>query len=108
MSSSKNRGESLGPEPFWYKKVVIYEVHVRAFLDTNGDGVGDFRGLTTKLDYLSDLGVNAIWLLPFYPSPLKDDGYGRIADYYNVHPRYVRWPISCAFLRKKRTGAACG
>jgi maltose alpha-D-glucosyltransferase/alpha-amylase len=87
MSSPRNPSGSLPPEPLWYKKAVIYEVHVRAFLDLNGDGIGDFRGLTTKLDYLRDLGINAIWLLPFYPSPLKDDGYD-IADYYNVHPRY--------------------
>jgi len=71
----------------WYKSAVIYEVHVRAFQDSNGDGIGDFRGLTARLDYLRDLGVTAIWVLPFYPSPLKDDGYD-IADYYDVHPQY--------------------
>jgi len=71
----------------WYKSAVIYEVHVRAFQDSNGDGTGDFRGLTARLDYLRDLGVTAIWVLPFYPSPLKDDGYD-IADYYGVHPKY--------------------
>src|SRR6185436_19109175 len=71
----------------WYKTGVIYELHVRAFFDSDGDGTGDFRGLTQKLDYLRDLGVTALWLLPFYPSPLKDDGYD-IADYYDVHPRY--------------------
>ena len=58
----------------WYKDAIIYQLHVRAFCDTMGDGTGDFRGLTEKLDYLQDLGVNALWLLPFYPSPLKDDG----------------------------------
>lgn len=77
----------LVPEPFWYKSGVIYEVHVRAFYDSNENGVGDFRGLTQKLDHLKDLGVTALWLLPFYPSPLKDDGYD-IADYFNVHPMY--------------------
>jgi len=77
----------LGQEPFWYKSGVIYQVHVRAFYDANADGTGDFRGLTQKLDYIKDLGVTAIWLLPFYPSPLKDDGYD-IADYCNVHPMY--------------------
>ena len=66
--------------PDWYKDAVIYEVHVRAFSDSDGDGIGDFRGLTQKLDYLQDLGVTALWLLPFYPSPLRDDGYD-IADY---------------------------
>lgn len=72
---------------FWYKNAIIYEVHVRAFADSNADGIGDFRGLTQRLDYLHDLGVTAIWLLPFYPSPLKDDGYD-IADYYSINPIY--------------------
>ena len=74
-------------DALWYKDAVIYEVHVRAFCDSDGDGVGDFRGLAGKLDYLQDLGVTALWLLPFYPSPLRDDGYD-IADYENVHPVY--------------------
>jgi len=74
-------------EPLWYKDAVIYQLHVKAFFDSNNDGVGDFRGLTSKLDYVQDLGVNALWLLPFYPSPLKDDGYD-VADYHNVHPQY--------------------
>jgi maltose alpha-D-glucosyltransferase/alpha-amylase len=74
-------------EPQWYRDAVIYEVHVRAFKDSNGDGRGDFRGLTSKLDYLRDLGVTALWLLPFYPSPLRDDGYD-IADYTSVNPSY--------------------
>src|SRR5213076_1098703 len=74
----------LDHNPLWYKDAIIYEVHVRAFHDSVGDGMGDFRGLTQKLDYLQDLGVTAIWLLPFYPSPLKDDGYD-IADYTNVN-----------------------
>ena len=80
-------GFPLEDDPLWYKDAIIYEVHVRAFFDSNDDGIGDFRGLTQKLDYLQDLGVTAIWLLPFYPSPLKDDGYD-IADYSNVHPSY--------------------
>ena len=71
----------------WYKDAVIYEVHVRAFFDSNGDGIGDFPGVTSKLDYLQSLGINALWLLPFYPSPLRDDGYD-IADYENIHPSY--------------------
>ena len=75
------------PDPLWYKDAVVYEVHVRCFFDSNDDGIGDFEGLTRKLDYLQDLGVTAIWLLPFYPSPLKDDGYD-VADYHNVHPQY--------------------
>src|SRR5579859_4824331 len=71
----------------WYKDAIIYEVHVRAFFDSNADGIGDLRGLTQKLDYLEALGITAIWLLPFYPSPLKDDGYD-IADYYSINPIY--------------------
>jgi len=74
-------------DPGWYKDAIIYEVHVRAFLDSNADGIGDFRGLAQKLDYLCDLGVTAIWLLPFYPSPLRDDGYD-IADYNSINPIY--------------------
>jgi maltose alpha-D-glucosyltransferase/alpha-amylase len=77
----------LDHDPLWYKDAIIYEVHVRAFHDSDGDGKGDFRGLTEKLDYLEDLGVTAVWLLPFYPSPLRDDGYD-IADYTSVHPHY--------------------
>jgi len=60
------------PDPLWYKDAVIYEIHVHAFADSNGDGRGDFQGLTAKLDYLRDLGVTAVWLLPFYPSPWRD------------------------------------
>ncbi len=74
-------------DPHWYKDAVIYELHVRSFFDSNGDGIGDFAGLTSKLDYLQDLGVTALWLLPFYPSPLRDDGYD-IADYTAVNPDY--------------------
>jgi maltose alpha-D-glucosyltransferase / alpha-amylase len=79
------RPRGVTPEPEWYKDAVIYELRVRSFFDGNDDGVGDFAGLTAKLDYLADLGVTALWLLPFYPSPLKDDGYD-IADYTDVHP----------------------
>ena len=71
----------------WYKDAIIYELHIKAFYDSNGDGIGDFAGLLQKLDYLQDLGVTAIWLLPFYPSPLRDDGYD-IADYYTINQRY--------------------
>ncbi|GAN31608.1 MAG: maltose alpha-D-glucosyltransferase [Candidatus Brocadia sp. AMX2] len=74
-------------DPFWYKDAIIYELHVKAFSDFNDDGIGDFKGLTDKLDYLEHLGITAIWLLPFYPSPLKDDGYD-IANYFGVHPDY--------------------
>ncbi|PYR57446.1 MAG: maltose alpha-D-glucosyltransferase, partial [Acidobacteria bacterium] len=79
---NREPGDSL-----WYKDAVIYEAHVRAFYDANNDGIGDFPGLTARLDYLQSLGINCLWLLPFYPSPLRDDGYD-IADYENIHPTY--------------------
>ena len=74
-------------DPLWYKDAIIYELHVRAFADSNGDGIGDFPGLISRLDYLQDLGVTCIWLLPFFPSPLRDDGYD-IANYVDVNPSY--------------------
>ena len=77
----------ITPNPLWYKDAIIYELHVRAFYDSNGDGIGDFPGLTQKLDYLQDLGITALWLLPFSPSPLRDDGYD-IANYVDVNPSY--------------------
>jgi maltose alpha-D-glucosyltransferase/alpha-amylase len=88
-------------DPLWYKDAVIYELHVRAFYDSDGDGIGDFRGLSEKLDYLQDLGVTAIWLLPFYPSPLKDDGYD-IANYCNIHQKYGNLRDFKAFLREAK------
>lgn len=84
------RTSSLAPltgDPLWYKDAVIYQLHVKSFFDSNNDGVGDFPGLISKLDYLAELGVNVLWLLPFYPSPRRDDGYD-IADYTDVHPEY--------------------
>ena len=89
----------LENDPLWYKDAVIYEVHVRAFADQNGDGMGDFAGLTQRLDYLQDLGVTAVWLLPFCPSPWKDDGYD-ISDYGNVHPAYGTLRDFQNFLRE--------
>src|ERR1700709_338426 len=85
----RRRGEMKTSERdlLWYKDAVIYEIHVRAFFDSDGDGRGDFQGLTAKLDYLRELGVTALWLLPFYPSPWRDDGYD-ISDYTGVHPAY--------------------
>ena len=77
----------LRDDPRWYKDAIIYQLHVKAFFDFTNDGVGDFRGLTEKLDYIAELGVTAVWLLPFYPSPLRDDGYD-IADFTRVHPDY--------------------
>ena len=77
----------IDDNPLWYKDAVIYELHVRSFYDSDGDGTGDVQGLTEKLDYLQDLGVTAVWLLPFYPSPLRDDGYD-ISQYTSIHPSY--------------------
>ena len=74
-------------DPLWYKDAVIYELHVKTFCDSDGDGMGDFRGLMEKLGYLQELGITAIWLLPFYPSPMRDDGYD-IADYFDVNPNF--------------------
>jgi maltose alpha-D-glucosyltransferase/alpha-amylase len=77
----------LDDNPYWYKEAIIYQVHIKAFVDSDADGMGDFRGLIGKIDYLQQLGITAIWLLPFYPSPQRDDGYD-IADYYDVNPNY--------------------
>ncbi|HEX4638560.1 MAG TPA: maltose alpha-D-glucosyltransferase [Chthoniobacterales bacterium] len=89
--------QQTSSDPLWYKDAVIYELHVKTFADSDGDGIGDFRGLISKLDYLQELGITAIWLLPFYPSPLKDDGYD-IADYYDVNPNYGTLEDFRAFL----------
>jgi maltose alpha-D-glucosyltransferase/alpha-amylase len=89
---------AVGTAGRWYEDAIIYELHVRAFADSDGDGIGDFRGLTERLDYLEDLGVTTIWLLPFYPSPLRDDGYD-IANYRAVHPDYGTMRDFRAFLR---------
>jgi maltose alpha-D-glucosyltransferase/alpha-amylase len=86
-------------QPMWYKDAIIYQLHVKAFCDSDGDGSGDFRGLTSKLDYLQDLGVDAVWVLPFCPSPLKDDGYD-IADFRGVHPAYGTLRDFKNFLRE--------
>ncbi len=86
-------------DALWYKDAVIYQLNVKSFFDSNDDGIGDFPGLTSKLAYIRDLGVNTIWLMPFYPSPLKDDGYD-IADYENVHPHYGTLDDFRAMLRE--------
>ena len=93
------------PDPLWYKDAVIYELHVRAFRDSNGDGIGDFRGLTSGSTTSQDLGVTALWLLPFYPSPLRDDGYD-IADYTAVNPTTARCATSGASSRGARARPA--
>ncbi len=85
--SKKRRPAAFINDPLWYKDAVIYQVHVKSYFDSNNDGIGDFPGLIAKLDYIADLGVNTIWLLPFYPSPRRDDGYD-ISEYRDVHPDY--------------------
>ncbi len=85
----------LAGDELWYKDAIIYQLHVKAFADSNNDGIGDFAGLTEKLDYLQDLGVTALWLLPFYPSPGQDDGYD-IADYRRINPISAPCGISAA------------
>ncbi len=99
-SAGKRKLETfqLDDDPLWYKDALVYELHVRAFHDSDGDGSGDFKGLIQKLPYLQDLGVNAIWLLPFYPSPGRDDGYD-IADYTNVNPMYGTLGDANAFIK---------
>jgi maltose alpha-D-glucosyltransferase / alpha-amylase len=92
VRATENAAGGLFQQPamsdsLWYKDAIIYQLHVKAFLDSNADGIGDFRGLTDKLDYLQDLGVTALWLLPMYPSPFKDDGYD-ISDYLDIHKHY--------------------
>ena len=87
------------PDSLWYKDAILYQIHVKSFFDSNDDGVGDFRGLTQKLDYVQSLGVDTLWLLPFYPSPLRDDGYD-IADYRSVHPAYGALREFKAFVRE--------
>ena len=78
---------AIAADQLWYKELIIYQLHVKSFFDSNDDGIGDFPGLISKLDYIADLGVNVIWLLPFYPSPRLDDGYD-ISAYREVHPDY--------------------
>ena len=83
----RRRAAEAESDPLWYKDAIIYQIHVKSFFDGNNDGIGDFAGLISRLDYISELGINTIWLLPFYPSPRLDDGYD-IADYRGVHPDY--------------------
>jgi len=99
MAKKPEKDFALADDPLWYKDAIIYELHVRAFCDSDGDGIGDFRGLTQKLDYFQNLGVTAIWLLPFCPSPLRDDGYDT-ADYTDIHPAYGTLRDFQVFLRE--------
>ncbi len=106
MSRRKRATQPLAADPLWYKDAVFYQVHVKSFFDSNNDGIGDLRGLTEKLDYIAQLGATAIWLLPFYPSPKRDDGYD-ISDYLDVHPEYgtiqdMRRFIAAAHARRLR------
>ncbi len=96
---SKSDSTPITEPTLWYKDAVIYQVHVKAFADSNNDGIGDFAGLMSRLDYLQSLGTTALWLLPFYPSPQRDDGYD-IADYYDVHPSYGSLADFRAFLKE--------
>ncbi|MFZ7127604.1 MAG: maltose alpha-D-glucosyltransferase [Desulfobacterales bacterium] len=98
MASRPGESSALKDDPLWYKDAIIYQMHVKAFMDSDADGIGDFKGLTRKLDYLQSLGVTAIWLLPFYPSPQKDDGYD-ISEYCGIHPSYGNLQDFKAFLR---------
>ena len=93
--------------PEWYKSAVFYELSVRTFQDGNGDGKGDFPGLTSRLDYLKNLGVDCLWLLPWFPSPLRDDGYD-VADYRDIHPDLGTLDDFKVFLRVRPTPGACG
>ncbi len=101
MRGNKGQIVTLEDDPLWYKDAVVYQLHVKTFCDSNGDGIGDFKGLTQRLWYLRSLGITAVWVLPFYPSPLRDDGYD-IADYFGVHPHYGTLRDFKEFLRQAR------
>ena len=103
MRKSLGERNARVEDPLWYKDAIIYELPIKSFYDSNGDGIGDLQGLREKLDYVEDLGVTALWVLPFYPSPLKDDGYD-ISDYFNVHPDYGSLRDFREFLRSPQTG----
>jgi maltose alpha-D-glucosyltransferase/alpha-amylase len=99
LADSGTLTRAVTSDSLWYKDAIIYQLHVKAFFDADNDGIGDFEGLRRKLDYLQDLGVTALWLLPFYPSPLRDDGYD-ISDYKNINPSYGRMADFKAFIRE--------
>ena len=102
--AKKPKAATFIKDPLWYKDAVIYQVHVKSFFDSNNDGIGDFPGLISKLDYIAELGVNTLWLLPFYPSPRRDDGYdiagmdGEITAQMEIHGR----PSFCIWQRGSR------
>ncbi len=95
--TAQTHQDGVGQDPLWYKDAVIYQVHIKSFYDSNNDGIGDFKGLIQKLDYIADLGVTCIWLLPFFPSPRRDDGYD-IAEYREVSPDYGTMEDATAFI----------
>jgi maltose alpha-D-glucosyltransferase/alpha-amylase len=98
-TGARDFDEEHREDPLWYKDAIIYQLHVKAFFDSDNDGMGDFEGLTQRLDYIKDLGVTAIWVMPFYPSPMRDDGYD-ISEYKNVHPDYGTTRDFRRFVRK--------
>src|ERR687890_625595 len=98
-TSVKKQDSLVGDDPLWYKDAIIYQLHVKSFFDANNDGIGDFAGLLAKLDYIASLGVNTVWLLPFYPSPRLDDGYD-IAEYRDVSPDYGSLKEFKTFVRE--------
>ncbi len=98
VPDSRAIARTVASDSLWYKDAIIYQLHVKAFFDSSNDGIGDFEGLRRKLDYLQDLGVTTLWLLPFYPSPLRDDGYD-ISDYKNINPSYGKMADFKAFIR---------
>src|SRR6516164_7010702 len=99
MPDSGTAARTTTSDSLWYKDAVIYQLHVKAFFDADEDGIGDFEGLRHKLDYLQDLGVTTLWMLPFYPSPLRDDGYD-ISDYRAINTSYVGMHDFKAFIRE--------
>src|ERR1700677_3035244 len=99
VAQSQLELSTITADHLWYKDAVIYQLHVKSFCDANGDGVGDFPGLLSKLDYIKELGANTLWLLPFYPSPRRDDGYD-VADYRDIHPDYGTLADFRLFLRE--------
>jgi maltose alpha-D-glucosyltransferase / alpha-amylase len=98
-TGARDFDEEQREDPLWYKDAIIYQLHVKAFFDLDNDGIGDFKGLTERLDYIKDLGVTVIWLMPFYPSPMRDNGYD-ISEYKNVHPDYGTTRDFRRFVRK--------
>src|SRR5262245_35562367 len=99
LSLLKIEGTHMATDDLWYKDAIFYELQVKSFYDSNGDGIGDFRGLIEKLDYLQELGVDCLWVTPFYPSPQRDDGYD-IADYTGVNPDYGTFQDVKQFIKE--------